>query len=500
MLKRHISTTTISTAAILVMTVFRQMIIYKNLSVQSVGVYAFIGTIVVFLQPIISGDIRLFVMSRCPEFPIPKALGLVKTAIVFEVLMGCVACALFYGLVTVGLPISRIFKVIEDPRVLYWCFPIVTLSSVLAHAQRYLSSKLLITTSNIVEFVSSLSYLALLSVFFFYVKVISIYSVFLCWLLSIVIPFLGLVAYLWKDLLHSERVDWRYIPPALRFSLPSLVADYGNNVVGYFDRLAIGHYMTATSLGLYGFIYNLMNMAQVAARSVMDSLFTSYFLYAVKNKQRGLAQTALDVYLRWGSLAAFVVLIFFASYGQRFILLMSKPDMIPSYPYFFILWPLFVINMVTQIKSIHMNYVEEKRSKLVWCHLIIIPVTIVTYMISIKHFHLVGACIASTLTASFTYLVMSWYTRMFRVMPYLFHFKWAALATLFLAAVINKLISFEVLKLGNNAIVVVLGGVIVTATSVLVGILVRLVSWNDKNRLSLELTAASISIREEKLA
>jgi O-antigen/teichoic acid export membrane protein len=389
--------------------------------------------------------------------------------------------------------------VIEDPRVLYWCFPIVTLSSMLAHAQRYLSSKLLITTSNVIDFVSASSYLALLSVFF-YLKSISIATVFLCWLLSVAIPFVGLVAYLWKDLLQSERIDWRYIPTALRFSMPSLVADYGSNVVGYFDRIAIGHYMTATSLGLYGFIYNLMNMAQVAARSVMDSLFTSYFLYAVKNKQRGLAQTALDVYLRWGSLAAFVVLIFFASYGQRFILLMSKPDMMPSYRYFFILWPLFIINMVTQIKSIHMNYVDEKRSKLIWCHLIIIPVTILMYMLSIKHFHLVGACIASTLTALFTYVVMSWYTRAFRVMPYLFHFKWSALSTLLFAAGLNKIISFEILKVSNNAFVVVMGGVVVTVTSIMAGLLMRLVSWNDKNRLSTELTAAALSIREGKPA
>jgi O-antigen/teichoic acid export membrane protein len=491
MLKRHISTTAITTAGVMAASLLRQVVIYKSLSLQAIGQFAFVSTLCVFIQPLITADIKIFMAAHAPGLPKPEALSLLKTFLVFETVMGSIFFAVSYVLLKGGLPVTRWFPALGSWELVLWCFPISVTAALIGHIQRYLAAKLFISASNVGEVACSLLYLGLLAYFFLLKKVISVEILFLCGVISTSLTILGLLAYLWRDLRASAPMNFGYIPKAIRFSAPGLTADYGGTIVGYFDRLTIGHYLTAANLGLYGFIYNMINMAQVAARSVMDALFQSYYLFAIKNKREDFSSEIMDVYLRWSSLAAFVVLIFFVFYGDKLILLVSRPEMLASYRFFFILWPLFIVSTLTQIRSIYLNYISGARARLIYVNVITVPLTIISYIVGIKYFGLMGACVVSTLTAAFTYMVMAGYSREFHVAGALSRSFRSGVLTLIGMVAINWLLSQWIRVIGGSLIPVVVGGVIVIGSGLLLGHTLKFISWHDKDRLSHELLEIS---------
>lgn len=487
MLVKHIGATTASTAGVMAATLVRQVLIYKYLSVSSIGEYALVSTIIIFLQPIITGDIKIFMRSMLPGYATPRAVGYLKTALLFELLMGTLGFLVLAALIHAALPWAKLFPALQNIRLLYWCFPVCVAASLFAHVQRYLASKLYITASAIGELLSAIIYAVLLWYLFVIAKHISVHIVFACWMASSLAGLLGLLIYMAGEFYRAEPASFRIIPAALHFSAPGLVADYGGTIVNYFDRLTIGHYMMAYDLGLYGFIYNVLNISQAAARSVMDSLFSSYFIYAVKNSHSVVAHKILGIYLRWSTLAAMTVLVFFAFYGERFIVLVSHTAMLPSFPYFFILWPLFIFSVISQIKSIHLTYIDEVRSKLVWVNVWVIPLTIITYIIGIKYYHLVGACVASALTALLSYIAMAIYSGDFPVAALYLEFAPQSLATLALTAAVNYAASRSLNQINNNFITVTAGGILCVAFSVLIAQALGFISWKDKDNISMDL-------------
>jgi O-antigen/teichoic acid export membrane protein len=487
MLTRHVSTTAMTAAGTLLAATFRYILIYKNLSLNALGEYALVVTLIMFLQPLISGDVTMFLISKSPEWPLTRALGLLKTIMLFEVLANAVGAALLYVFLMFGLPIHRWLPVLGDTRLLFWIFPIIAATSLFGHIQFFLRGKLRLMTANLAQLAIALIYLILLSVAAHRGR-LTLQVVLASWAFASVPPLVVVLLVLGRELRLSPPLDLKQIPEALRFSMPVLVADFGGNVVGYFDRLVIGHYMPAECLGLYGFAYNVINMAQVAARSVMDSLFNSYYLYAWKNRHDRFAEDLLRIYLRWACLMCGAVLIFLLCYGRAFILLVSRPAMLPGYPFVLLLWPLLILTLLTQVKSIYLSYITEVRSRLVWINSIVVPISIVIYFVMIRHYHLVGACIASVLNAGVTYAVMTRYAPEFQIGHMIRPLALPFGLTLLLSYGSNRLVSSAVQTISSNIVVVGMGGLLVCVMTLGIGCLVGLVDWRDPRTLSAGLT------------
>ena len=472
-----------ATAAIVAAGIARQLIIYKNVPISEIGEYLFIATLVVFLQPVITGNIKIYLISRAPELPPPAGLGLLKTVLFFEAGMGVVGAALLFLLLKTGLPIARWVNTLSDVRLLYWVFLIVAASGVFSHLQRFLSYTLHISTSNVVEVASAALYVAMLAFSFFVLQARGVAAILACWVISTAIPFFVMMGILARRFWAADPASKEHLVAGLRYSVPALSSEYGQTIVGYFDRLAVGHYMTAASLGIYGFIYNILNMAQVASRSVLDSLFGSYFLYAMKRGREDTARTIMDVYVRWSVLAGLSVLAFFAFYGRHFILLVGKPEMMPAFPYFFLLWPVFILNILIPVLSVYLNYISEDRMKLVRANAIVIPASIVIYIVAISQFRLVGACVASVATAVASYVAMAWQTREWHMSPLSFVFTWPCAGTFLAAFAAGKIFSLGLLRLPGDFLPVLCGGLVTVATCLAAAYLVKYVSYDDKAKL-----------------
>ena len=197
-----------------------------------------------------------------------------------------------------------------------------------------------------------------LFILFFYLKDITLNSVFILWLLGTTISICLAVYYLRSEITffikNSLKLDFNKLKQALKFSLPLVFVISFNWIIEVSDRYLINHYLGKKEVALYSLAYGLVTIL-ISVPIIFQKVIQPYF--SEKWNLGKDASTLFNMMLKYSLMAVLPAIAGMFVLRNGIILLLSGQDYLPAATFLTILLPiaLFAVLMYTFEKTMFLR-------------------------------------------------------------------------------------------------------------------------------------------------
>jgi O-antigen/teichoic acid export membrane protein len=201
----------------------------------------------------------------------------------------------------------------------------------------------------------------------------------------------------------------------IRFSLPLVPAAFFVYFLGIISRLSIKQFMTLGDLGLFAIGFRISSLALLIMAGITSSILPMiYSNYREKNTPEFVEKA-----FRLTLLVALTVTVCVSVFSREILIILTTPvyydagEVVP-----FLVAAAFISGFYVFVPGLHLN----KETRLIaWIHGAAVIVSIVLNIVLIRAMGIVGAAIASMLSAIFLFVVILWYSQKRYYIPYAWH-------------------------------------------------------------------------------
>ncbi|MBW2993306.1 polysaccharide biosynthesis C-terminal domain-containing protein [Candidatus Woesearchaeota archaeon] len=383
----------------------------RNLSIQDFGIYSLIAIAAEMIIIFLDFGMSQFIMTRLPGTTRKNKVFHFGTLYFFNVFLfvAILAVSLIIRLFffDFGKYILSLFGLGSYYGVILIMIFIIIIGIFIRLNSAYLVANKKLEFQSFIEFMNKGSWILLLIAFLFLVKEITIISVFIIWLIGVLITFIiGFLA-IKKDLFYFIKISRHFISSKIIkkiifFGFPLIFFHIGAYVLAISDRYMLSYFFGNTTVGYYSVAYSVTSII-LSIGALISAVFYPYIAEMWNQKKSYFL--LFNASLKYGFIIIIPSIVGLFVLRKQIITLISGIPYLPSVSVipFLVLFPLFAFFTYVCYQILLLR----NKTKLIAVIYICAAIFNITFnFILIPRYSMAGAAIATLASYFLTFLAL----------------------------------------------------------------------------------------------
>ncbi len=336
--------------------------------------------------------------------------------------------------------INYIFLSIDMYLVTYFFFSMI-FANYFGIFSFYLTSRIELIKSKILNFLNADLWLIILIVFIIFSSKLTIKSIFIIKLLASVLSLIFIILIIKnKNKIFTFKFNKKYLVKALEYSFPFVPMLISQWVITASDRYLIKIFSNNTQLGYYSYIYTLVAFISITGKQISSILLT-YIIEAKNKKDHAKSNFLFNANLKYSLMIVIPGILGLLILRKEIVILLSGTKYLPALYVLPILlfYPLFrIINI--NFQSILM--IQNKTKLISKIYIVGMVLNIILNFVLVPFYGILGASIA-TITTYFLMTIMFYSISKKYFKPfYRFNFKFLRIERIIFSSLLMAAVLF----------------------------------------------------------